>query len=123
MRKFIYYTKKGDPSIMEVEIEKLTRVEDLSIMFLHPGEYKARILLPQSFHQKVDKKQADGTIKSTLVPDVFYSHAFFDTVELAQEYAERIIRSSFETHKFKHDIDYTEEEVLATIANVKVVML
>jgi hypothetical protein len=39
---------------MEAEVEKILGVEDLAVMFLPPGEFKGRVLKPESFMKKIN---------------------------------------------------------------------
>lgn len=123
MRKFVFQHKKEIPVITEVEIEKLTPMDDPSVAWLKPGEYKARIILPTTFHMKVEKKLADGSRQITMEPDSWHSHAFYDTIEDAEAYASRIIREGYEFALRKHQQSYTEEEVSHTISKIQIVRL
>lgn len=64
MRKFVFHHKKGIPAIVEVELEKLTQADDPSVGWLRPGEYKARILRPTSYHMKIE--ESCQTVQSKL---------------------------------------------------------
>jgi len=123
MRKFTLHAKKGKSYIMEVECELIRPIEDPSILWsLNPGEYKARILAPDTFHQRVEKV-VDGKKEVAMVPDVWCWHAFCDTLEEAKEKAALLVRQSFAFDERKYGKTYTEEEVLAAIAVIEVVML
>lgn len=124
MRKFVLQSKKGVSAIMEVECEIIQALEDPSILWaLKPGEYRARILAPESFHQKVEKT-VDGKKVSVMVPDIWCSHAFYDTLESAKETCFKLIRSEMIDFAIrKHRQPATEEEVQAAIDAVEVVML
>lgn len=124
MRKFVFHSKKGTTSIMEVEVEIVRPVEDPSVMWMQPGEYRARIMQPTSFHQRVERKLADGSKQVTMEPDVWCSHAFYDTLEAAKVKLESLTRGGFEFEIRKgRKTEYTEEEVQAAIAAVEIVML
>lgn len=84
MRKFYINNKRGATSIMEVEIRIVTALEDCSILWsLYPDEYKVYIFAPQSLLMKVEK-MVEGKKEVTFVPDVYYSHAFYETIEAAR---------------------------------------
>lgn len=123
MRKFIVYSKKGKTSVMEVECELIHTLEDTSIMYLKSGEYKARILSPTLFHQKVEKITEDGKKITTLVPDVWFSHSFYETIELAKIKAESLVLYEFEFGLQKHGASFSEEDVQAGIQAIEIVML
>lgn len=122
MRKFTIQSKKGKTAIMEVECEIVRPMEDSSVMWLNPGEYKARILAPTSFHQKIEKS-VDGKKEFVLVPDVWCWHAFHDSLDEAKEKAIQSIRNSFVWNEKKYHTPYTEEEVQKAIDEIEVVML
>lgn len=116
MRKFIVYTpRSGKTTIMEVEVELVTQVEDVSIGWLPIGEFKARIIEPKSLYDESPDK--------TLSPPIWYSHAFYWTISGARVAAEKIIRSSFEFKFRKHGVPFTEEEVKAKFSEIEEVRL
>lgn len=102
MKKFYVQYDKGKPSILEVEIEMLTALEDISVSFLPAGEYKARVLNPKSFYEKEGAK---------LVPPIYHSHAFLDSIEDAKIQAKRGILCFLERNFIKNKIDFSKEEV------------
>lgn len=110
MKKFIIHRN----SIMEVECTKLTPAEDPSISFLPSGEYKARIDAPTTLHEKIDTK---------LVKPIWFSFAFFDTIEAAQKNAEADIRVSLERNKKKSGTDFTEADIQKQLAEIKIITL
>lgn len=110
MKKFIIHRN----SIMEVECAKLTPVEDPSIAFLPPGEYKARIEAPATLHEKVETK---------MVKPVWFSFAFFDTIEAAKKKAEDDIRVGLERNKKKSGVDFTEADIQKQLADIQVITL
>lgn len=119
VKKFTIQSRRGATSIMEVEVELLSGME-----LLPAGEYRARIHKPTLFHQKVEKKSVDGTKKVTMVPDVWHSLAFYDSLEEAKVALERTIRGGFEFEIRKNRrTEYTEEEVQAALAATQIVML
>jgi hypothetical protein len=116
MRKFIVHVERGGKiSVMEVEIEVITAVEDQSVMWLPEGEYKARLMAPQSFYEK----QEDGT----MAPTVWYSHAFCWTVHQAWAAAERMVRAEMLRALSKHSLSFTEEDIKAKLAEIQEILL
>jgi hypothetical protein len=122
MKKYTIQSKKGKTSIIEVEIEVVKQLEDPSVGWMNTGEYKARILKPTSFHQKLEKI-VDGKSELTIVPDVLCWHAFYSTLEEAKAYSEELIKHEFKFMLRKHNVAYTEEDVQAAIAAVEVLAL
>lgn len=123
MRKFVINVRKGTTTIMEVECEVVTPLQDSSIMFLKPGEWKGSITAPQSLMVRVEKI-VDGKKESNFIPDVYCWHAFYDTVEAAQTEVAKMTRHEMQVFAAnKRRPVATEEEVQAAIAEVKVVML
>ena len=117
MRKFYLHYQKDSTSVVEVECEIITGMEDPSVMWLPPGEFRARVVAPTYLYErKKDSKE--------LIPPVWYTHAFYDSIELAMQQAEKDIRNGFERDIAKHKIEsYTEEDVKAKLAEITVVML
>jgi hypothetical protein len=122
MKKFVVQSKKGKTVITEVECELVTPMEDPSIMWIPNWEYMAKILKPTSFHMKFEK-QVEGKKEIVLVPDVWYSHAFFNSLVDATKYAERIIKESFEFEARKYGKEFSVIDVLAAIKEIEVVLL
>lgn len=88
MRKFVIISKKGTTVLQEVEIEIMTALTDPSIMFLKPGEWKAKVLKPESLYEK----QNDGS----LVPPIWCWHAFYSNEVTARDQAESDIKKEYE---------------------------
>ena len=115
MKKFIVHSQRGF-SIMEVEGSVLTALEDPSVMWAPKGEYRLRITAPESLQEKYD----DGSLRSP----IYCSFALYETIDEAKEIAERYIRGGFAFEVRKGRLtSYTEEEVQAEIAKIKIVML
>lgn len=115
MKKFVINNGRQKTSIMEVECELVTALEDPSVIWLPVGESKMRILFPTTFHEKRE---------TGLVPTVWYDHSFYNTVEEAKVVVEQNIRYTMvDFAKSKHQLAATEEEVQKTISEVEVVML
>lgn len=124
MRKFTIQSKKGKTAIMEVECEIIQAIEDPSVLWsLNPGEYRARILAPESTFQKVKQKDEAGKEVFVMVPDIWCWHALYDSKEEAEAAAVQAIRNGFAFDERKYDKAYTEEDVQAAIAAIEVVAL
>lgn len=115
MRKFTIISRKGTTTLQEVEVEILSPIDDPSVMWLGKGEYKARILAPESLHQKVER-EVNGKKEIVLVPDVWCWHAFYDSEEAARAKAEKEIQTEFERQARK---SHTELDVVACLAKCK----
>lgn len=116
MRKFCIVYEKESASVVEVECEIIKGVEDPSVMWLPPGEFRARVLAPQFLYEK--KKDS-----KELIPPVWYTHAFYDSLELAMAQVETDIRTGFERAIAKHKIEfYSEDDVKQKLSEVKVIM-
>lgn len=132
MKKFIVYTRalpgcqksEDVPSVIEVEGELVTAMEDPSIMWLPKGEFKFRITKPEFLYEMQELKQADGSKKKTAVPTVYYSHACYWTLIQARSVAERMVRESmdFEVRKGRV-VSYTDEELKAKWFEIQEVLL
>jgi hypothetical protein len=122
MRKFIIQSKKEETSIMEVECEKVQPLEDPSVMWLPAGEYRASVLLPTTFHQKFERL-VEGKKVVTMVPDVWHSHAFYDTLELAQAQVKDIILSEFKTNLRKYGTIINVVDLNVAYESVKIITL
>lgn len=100
MNKFIVHTSRnGSVSIMEVEVELVSAIQDPSVMWLPKDEYRAKILHPESLHDPV------------LGPPIWYSHAFYASVAGALSAAEQLIQQQFEFVKRKSGVDFTADDV------------
>lgn len=115
MRMFVINNGRQKTSIMEVECEKITALEDPSVMWLLPSDSKYRILAPTSFHEKKETGSA---------PPVWYSHSFYERLEEAKSVVEKNIRYTMtEFAKAKHQSVATEEEVQKAISEVEVIFM
>lgn len=128
MRKFVIRYSKQDTLIMEVEVEKIPAIEDLSVMFLKPGEWKGKILKPESLYEKSNLPQGN------LIPPISCWWAFHDDVESAKETLRQSCKSGFWKRKAveaaragldKFEIDEVEMELEAekALGEVKVIYL
>lgn len=122
MRKFIIHSKKEEISVMEVECEKVQPVDDPSVMWLPADEYRARVLLPTTFHQK-HESLVEGKKVVTMVPDVWHSHALYDSLDLAVWQASILIRFELETNLCKNGTAFDLETVNDAILAIKIVRL
>lgn len=116
MRKLIVQTtREGKTIVTEVEIELVKAVEDPSVMWLPEGEYKARILDPKSLYEK----QIDGS----LLPPLWYSHAFYEDMEEVIEYFDKALREESDRARRHHKTGYTEEEIQQKLSEIEEVKL
>jgi len=132
MRKFVVHTralpgccKTGDaPTVVEVEGEMITPMEDPSVMWLPKGEFYFRITAPQSLYEPKEVKQEDGTKKKEMVPPVYHSHAIYSNVHQATAIAERMIRSGmeFEIRKGRATC-FDEEEFRKKCSDIQTLIL
>lgn len=123
MRKFTIQSKKGSYSIVEVEVELVRPMEDPSVMWLGSGEYKARVLAPEMFHQRIEKV-VEGKKEFVLVPDVWCWHAFYESAEIAREQCVEWIRSEMVDFAIrKHRTPATEEEIQQAIQSIEMIPL
>lgn len=132
MRKFVVHTrplpgccKTGDvPTIVEVEGEIISPMEDPSVMWLPLGEFLYRIMLPEALFEPKEGKQPDGSKKKVMVPVVYHSHAIYHSLAEAQESAKKMIKSGldFEVRKGRLTA-YTDEELEAKCAEIQTIML
>lgn len=118
MRKFIISTLKGDTAIMEVECELISSLEDPSVMWLPPGEFKIKITAPKELLTK--KMVGKDTI---LEPTIYYNHSIFSSEEEAIRSAHQLIRKTIELRCIKHKTEFKEEDVLAEFVKIKKVKL
>lgn len=92
-------------AVVEVEIEVIKGMEDPSVLWLPPYEYKARVI-----------KQA---MKCALPEDIWCSHCFYPYQREALLRAKSLIREDFEFNKRKHGVIYTEADVLKKYTQIK----
>lgn len=116
MRKFYIHTERGaKTSIIEVEAELITAMEDPSIQWLPEGEYRARILAPKSLYEK----QEDGS----LIPPVWHSWALAWTQHQAMAWVSKMVHDDMQRALEKHDVAYTEQDVQNKIDQIEVIFL
>lgn len=122
MRKFVIQTKSNKATIFEVEIEMITGAEDIEVAMLPPGEYKARIVKPAHFLEKIEKV-INGKREFVTVPPVWYHIGFYDTLESAQQVCADLVKKEFEFQLRKHGTSFTQEDIQAAIGNIQIKML
>lgn len=115
MKKFTIISKKGVTTIQEVEIQMLSAREDPSVMWMNPGEYKAKVLKPESVYEK----QNDGS----LTPPVWCWFAFFDSEEAARSQAESDLKHEFERDARKARVEFNDAAFLERCKEIKSVAL
>lgn len=119
MKKFTVRTVKGVTSIHEVELEILPSIGEPG---LKAGEWKARILKPDTFHMKRERV-VDGKKEVFYEPDVWCWHAFYDSKEEACAAATKLIEQEFEFNLRKYKTAYTDVDVAAAIMAITLVKL
>lgn len=125
MRKFVVHTralpgccKTGDaPIILEVEGEMVSAVEDPSVMWLPEGEYRFRILKPESLYEPSSPKD------KTMIPPVYASHSIYSTAHEARAKAYALISHSFEFAERKQKVEYTQEQIEQRRSEIQEILL
>jgi hypothetical protein len=116
MRKFYIHTERGSKtSIIEVEVELITAMDDPSIQWLPINEYRACILAPKSLYEK----QEDGS----LIPPVWHSWALAWTQDQAIAWAAKMVRNDMQRALEKHNVVYTEQDIENKIRQIEVILL
>jgi hypothetical protein len=133
MRKFVVHTRavpgccKGAsdaPTILEVEGELVSPMEDSSVMWLKEGEFRFRILKPEFLYESIETKMEDGSKKKIMVPTVYHSHAIYHELAGAKAAAESMIKSGLDFEVRKGRLaSYTEEELAAKCAEIQILEL
>ncbi len=115
--------KRGDPaSVIEIEGEIITAMEDPSIHFLKPGEFKLRVLRPEFLYEET-RVLKEGYLVDAILPPIYYNHSFYASEAEAAHEAEGGIRNEFERNFRKKEVSFTEEDVAAKVASVKILSL
>lgn len=131
MRKFVVHTRalpgccktSSNITILEVEGEVITAVEDPSVLWLPEGEFKFRILKPEALYEPKEIVHEDRSREKITVPPVYHSHAVYWTVHQAMAHAMKMIRESFEYEKRKHGAEFTEEQVSEKCKEIQEILL
>jgi hypothetical protein len=112
------------PTILEVEGEILTGLEDPSVTWMPAGEFYFRIFKPEFLYESKETKIEDGSKKKIMVPIVYHSHAIYHELAEAQAAAEKMIKSGLDFEVRKGRLaSYTEEELKAKCAEVQILEL
>jgi hypothetical protein len=107
-------------TIVEVEGEYVTPMEDPSIMQLPKGEFKFRITKPVFLHEAHESKKADGSKEKILVPSVYCSHAIYLSIEEAREATKKLVVGEFEFAVRKKRIEsYSEADVEGRLSEIQ----
>jgi hypothetical protein len=131
MLKYIVHTKSipgvkspSAPTIVQVECEVVTVLEDPSVISMPLGELKYRILKPAFLLEPQEVKLPDGTKKKVMAPPVYYSHSVYPTDGLAILIATQMIRAEFEFEVRKGRSEgYSQEELLAKVSQIQTLLL
>lgn len=128
MKGYVVYTrqvpcsacrKTDAPTIIEVEYQKITAMEDPSVNFMPAGEFKARIFQPEFLWEPKEGTKSDGSKEKTMVPPVYHSHSVHETLEDARRKAFELVESGFKFELRKRGTEYTQEEVQAKMVDVQ----
>lgn len=131
MRAFIVHTRQvpgcaacrpGDTpmTIVEVEGEYVSSLEDPSVMWLPKGEFKFRISKPEFLHEAQERKKADGSREKVLVPSVYHSHSIYSSLEEAREATKKLVVGEFEFALRKKRIEsYTAVDVEGKLSEIQ----
>ena len=115
MRKFFIHSHKGSTSILEIEIRKLGGLDDPSVMWLQPGEFKVKVLSPASLLEK--------TATGQVVHPNYYSHSIYDSVEDAKiKLTQQLTDAAVREFK-KHGTPYSDQEILDRVSSIEIKML
>ena len=115
MRKFVIHFIKETTTIIEVECEKISGLEDPSVLWLPSGEFKVKISAPKS----ILNKETNGTYSAIS----YYNHGIYDSYEEALKATEFLIRKSFELNAVKHNSSFSEEDIQAKLLTVQTIKL
>lgn len=116
MKKFIIHYLKGTISIVEVECELITGMQDPSIMWLPFGEYCARILSPKMLLEKNNMGEEVGPI--------YYGHAFYNSEQDCRVKIDHDVRDFFKRSLIKDKTKtYTEEDIQAKLLTIQTIKL
>lgn len=123
MKKFIVYTRSVPgksnttaPSIVEVNLEIIKAVEDVSVMWMRAGEYKARIIAPNWLYEL-----KDGSTEK--IAPIYYSFNFFFSANHARLVAQQMVRSEFGFNFRKYGTEFTEEDIQAKFKEIQEILL
>lgn len=120
MRKFTVKSKKEEVTIYELDVEIVTSLSDPSVSWLKPGEYKAKILKPESFHMKVEKTVEGKKEKEvSYVPDVWCWHSLYDTYEEVLAAACKLIEQEYAFNLRKYGTAYTDVDIASACMCIK----
>lgn len=134
MRKFIIHTRpipgscrSSGPSIVEIECDLITPMEDPSVMWAPPGEYKVRVLKPEFLHEpkEVSKPDDKGTlvkVKVMMAP-IYYGHFLYDSAEEAHQAAVKLLRQESEFRVRKGGEAFTVEEMESKLSEIQEIRL
>lgn len=131
MRAYVIHTRQvpgcaacrtGDTpmTIVEVEGEKVSSLEDPSVMWLPEGEFRFRIAKPEFLHEPRETKKADGSKEKIMLPAVYHSHAIYLSLEEAREAAKKLVVGEFEFAVRKKRIEsYTTADVEGRLSEIQ----
>lgn len=118
MKKFIIHSLKGEFSVVEVDCEFVSPMEDPSVLWLKDGEFKVKITAPSFLLEK--KVKGKETIYA---PAYYYFHSVFDSQEQALDVLKIDIRKSMQRDAEKRNLSLNEEDVIKAINEIKIINL
>ena len=111
-------------TIVEVEGERVSPMEDPSVMWLKEGEFRFRILKPEFLHEAHETKKADGSREKTMVPAVYHSHSIYLSLEEAREATKKLVVGELEfAVRKKRIVSYTAVDVEGKLSEIQELML
>ena len=131
MKRFIVHTRSVPgqtkssevPTILEVEGEVISALEDSSVQWLPTGEFRFRIDKPEWLSETQEIKKPDGTKHKVLVHPVYHSHSIYYTEAQALVVAEGFVKYSFNFDAQKHQAQYSMSDVLQRLKEIKIIYL
>lgn len=111
-------------TIVEVEGERVSSIEDASVLWLKEGEFRFRIKQPEFLHEPREIKKSDGSKEKIMVESVYFSHSIYSTLEEAREATKKLVVGEFEFAVRKKRIaSYTTEDVEKRLSEIQELML
>lgn len=115
MKKFATFLVRNKPTIYEVEVERISAVEDPSIMWSPDDAKPFRILSPESLYER----RLDGI----MAPPVVYVHSLFDSVTEATTWYKHTIESTTKARAERHSVELSANDLKAMLAEISVIRM
>ena len=130
MRAFVIYTrsvpgsKTKGTTILEVEGEKVSTLEDPSVSWLPAGEFKFKITAPHFLYEKTELEDPADPKKKLTIPPIYFSHSIFLSSAEARVSAEKMMKEELEFEVRKGRIaSYAEEDLKEKYALIQEIVL